>query len=168
MNQNYPTCGIRAPRIRRFIPALLGMGAAAVLAFGPLPLAAASHGDDDDERNPGGSMMLKMDTDKNGSISANEFQAKHAARISDADANKDGAVTYEEFKAHASARMDEKMKRRFDQHDTDGDGKLTETEAKTHAAAMFKKMDKNGDGALTADEMHHGHMGNREHHKGSK
>ncbi|TDE41028.1 EF-hand domain-containing protein [Antarcticimicrobium sediminis] len=69
------------------------------------------------------------------------------------DANKDGTLTSEEMLAHAQSR--------FATADADGDGKLSLEEMQAQArkraddmaAKMLKRMDQNGDGAVTFDEM---------------
>lgn len=69
------------------------------------------------------------------------------------DADKDGTVTQDEMLAHAKGR--------FDAVDTDGNGQITLEEmqaqarqrADAMAAQMLKRMDQNGDGVLSFDEM---------------
>jgi Ca2+-binding EF-hand superfamily protein len=65
------------------------------------------------------------------------------------DRNKDGVVEVAELPAP--------MQKWLGKADTDGDGKLSEAELRAHADTMkkqhFARMDKNSDGALSADEV---------------
>ena len=54
-----------------------------------------------------GKMMEKMDTDKDGKISKQEWQAHHETMFTQLDADKDGFVTKEEMKAHHEKMMAE-------------------------------------------------------------
>ena len=108
------------------------------------------------DRAQGGQMFDRLDTNKDGNVSREEFAAAHAGKDGDAkgpgehrmgerggmmgammmlhmaDANKDGAVSRDEFLA-AHARM-------FDMGDANKDGKLTPEERKAHHAQMRQKM----------------------------
>jgi len=49
-------------------------------------------------------MLVLMDSDGDGSLSLQEFQAGHERIFRALDANRDGRVTLEEFQAFMSAR----------------------------------------------------------------
>ncbi len=117
-----------------------------------------------------GRMLEKLDTDKDGAVSKEEFEAKRAADFAAADADRDGNVTQAELKAYhekkAAERQAEREKRMYERLDANKDGKVTADEF--GGAGMFDKMDKNKDGKITADEMkwrgkdgHRGHRGHR-------
>lgn len=123
---------------------------------------------------PGGhknKMLEMLDTNKDGSISKAEFEAKRSNEFSAADANNDGTVTPAELTAFHEKKMEERkaerQKRMFDRLDTNKDGKVSKEEFE--AGGKFERMDKNNDGKITADEMQwkgkrgHGHGG---HDKG--
>ena len=61
------------------------------------------------------------------------------------DANHDGAINASELAASPAGRM-------LSRADSDGNGLITKAEMEAGAEAMFKVMDKNGDGVVTADE----------------
>lgn len=123
------------------------------------------------EHADGAKMMFgKMDSNKDGQVTAAEMDAAHAGMK-------------EHGKDHATARTDaspteEKMqdKKAYDQTgsgksmpkmmssaqkiaamDTNNDGKLSAAEHAAGAKQMFSKMDTDRDGSLTAQEMREGH-----------
>jgi hypothetical protein len=53
----------------------------------------------------GGKMLEKMDTDKDGKISKQEWQLHHEAMFSKMDADQDGFLTKDEMKAHHKQMM---------------------------------------------------------------
>lgn len=53
-----------------------------------------------------GHMFQMMDTDKDGKVSKQEWQAHHDKRFSELDADKDGFITQEEMKAHHEKMME--------------------------------------------------------------
>ncbi len=82
----------------------------------------------------------ELDADKDGKVTEAEIQAWHAARFAAADADKNGTLSADELTAMQVARMQERMAER--------------------SARMIKKLDANGDGQLSAEEM--AQMGKRE------
>lgn len=126
--------------------------------------------------------MMKMDTDGDGSVSRDEFLAHHKSRYAKMDTDGDGVISDEEKAAAKEARKAKreehraKMKERRKQHhekmmtryDANKDGKLDASEREAMASDHFAKMDKNGDGVLSADELprrrhgHHGHHGQKQ------
>lgn len=86
----------------------------------------------------GDKMFARLDTDKDGKISREEFEAfrKQNAKV-DAAATKAG-------------KRGERMFARFDK---DKDGFLSRTEADAVLAWRFKRMDANNDGVLTLEEL---------------
>ena len=110
----------------------------------------------------------KIDTDKNGSISATEFSAmekmhkgkghkkgkgNHRLDFAQVDANSDGVITKEEAKG--------RLLKHFDKVDTDANGSITSAEFELiknmkkgqHGHKVsFSTLDANNDGAITKDE----------------
>jgi hypothetical protein len=79
-----------------------------------------------------GKMVEKMDSDKSGSVSKDEYLEFYTNEFNDVDTNGDGSMTEEEVSAHHK-KMKEKMQARQDEH--------------------FNKMDTNGDGNISKEEM---------------
>jgi len=137
----------------------------AAVAAGALALAfgAAAHEDE----------MQMMDSNKDGMISPAEHAAGARRMFQEMDADHDGKVTAAEMDAmHAqmkpadtsgpSMSSAEKIKT----IDKDNDGVLTAAEHEAGSREMFAKMDANGDGSVSADELRAGHekmMGEKAH-----
>ena len=94
----------------------------------------------------------QMDQDGNGLVSQQEFADHRAERVAKADQNGDGQLSEAEFMASAQSRMQERMRRMFARLDQDQDGILSGSEL-TAKGPMFEKLDGNGDGALSLEEM---------------
>lgn len=75
-----------------------------------LPLSA-DHKRGHGGKGPKGSMHVKMpekmDADKDGNISKQEWQNHHDEKFAELDANKDGAISNDEFKSHHEKMMQE-------------------------------------------------------------
>jgi hypothetical protein len=129
--------------------------ALASVAFG----ASANHGGED--------KFKMMDTNNDGQVSAAEHDAAVAKMFGDMDADKDGFVTSAELDAkHAAMKtadrgekhgMDMKSTDKIAKMDKDGDGKLSAAEYGGGAKEMFGKMDTDGNGSLSRTEMDSGH-----------
>lgn len=120
--------------------------------------------------------IQRLDTNGDGVVSLDEFKFPGTRMLKRADLNGDGSVTLQEMHQHHAQRMAERQARMnqrmadqqtrmdamFKSMDTNGDGAVTAAEAQ---AAAFKRMDKNGDGVISADEFdqfrpqHKGHRG---------
>jgi hypothetical protein len=86
----------------------------------------------------GDKLFARLDTDKDGKISPEEFAA---FRKKDADVD---------AKATKAGKRGQKLFSRFD---TDKDGSLSRTEGNALLAWRFKRMDTNNDGILTLEEL---------------
>ncbi|HVY99814.1 MAG TPA: EF-hand domain-containing protein [Dongiaceae bacterium] len=138
---------------------------------------------------PGG-LFKTADTNKDGVVDQTEFQASRDKWFAELDANKDGFITTDELKAfgdkmraqwqqkHADAQgatgqpdgtppaADASRGDRMAQHilarvDTDHDGKISKVEFDAESATLFKRLDKNSDGKIAADEVPARHWGAR-------
>jgi hypothetical protein len=133
--------------------------AASLLAGSSLALAEGPDGDCGGKR--GEARFEQLDTNKDGTVSKDEFVQKRAAHFDQADANKDGKLTQAERAAAHEARMKERMQKRADKH---GDETLTREQMKAKTAEKFAKLDANNDGKLSSDELKRGHHGRGRHH----
>lgn len=100
----------------------------------------------------------QFDADKDGKVTEAEVAAFRTNMVAGADADKDGLLSVEELTAH-EVKMIEAMAarhaaRRIADQDANGDGKLSAEEmlAAPMPAAIFARMDADGDGAVTEAE----------------
>ncbi len=108
--------------------------------------------------------VIKMDTNKDGKISADEHAAGAKQMFDTMDGNKDGKVTAAEMEAAHQRVTGRKATKsnmtaadKIKVVDTDGDGVLTIEEHAVGSRAMFEKMDTDKDGFLTKGELAAGH-----------
>jgi Ca2+-binding protein (EF-Hand superfamily) len=127
---------------------------ACALSLTLVPLALA--GGDKDKK------FSKMDADGDGRISRMEHMAGAQQMFAEMDANRDGFVTAAEMESkgmkhgeHERGEMSASEKIR--EIDQNSDGRLTSVEHVNGAEKMFAKMDKDGDGYLSKEEMKAGH-----------
>lgn len=95
-------------------------------------------------------LINALDTDHDGAISPEEML--HAAdSLKTLDVNHDGKISSAEMRP----RMDPKQRadHMLEEWDTNKDGKIAKAEAPDRMQTMFDKLDKNGDGFLTMDEL---------------
>ncbi len=98
-------------------------------------------------------MLKKMDTDGDGKISSAEFQAAAAARFAAIDTQGTGKITAEQIASSkpANERAEKFADREVAKIGTNG--VITKDQYLAAAQAHFAKLDKNGDGYITADEL---------------
>jgi Ca2+-binding EF-hand superfamily protein len=107
-------------------------------------------------------ILARVDTDKDGKISKAEFDAESATLFQRLDKNSDGKIASDEVPTHHWGGKDGgKGGGMLGRMDTDKDGKITKAEFTVAEDKMFQKLDTNGDGVITADEMQAAH---RHHH----
>jgi hypothetical protein len=99
------------------------------------------------------------DADKDGKLTEAELTAWRATVTAGIDADKDGKLSADEI-AQAevkalTARIEDHAKEMVTRLDTDGDGLLSAAEllARPMAGPDFQHLDRNGDGAVTEDEL---------------
>jgi len=101
--------------------------------------------------------LFSFDKNKDGKLSKDEVPERMQGIFARADADKDGFLTREEV-VKATASQERRgpggppMDQIFRALDADQDGTVSAAEIAAAPAAL-KKLDKNGDGALTADEV---------------
>jgi Ca2+-binding EF-hand superfamily protein len=97
-------------------------------------------------------MLKRVDTDHDGKISQAEFNVESANVFKRMDKNGDGKLASDEMHGwrggHPGGHF---FLARMDQNH---DGEITKAEFTAASDAMFQKLDKNGDGVISKDEMH--------------
>ncbi len=114
---------------------------------------------------PGGSRpdFESLDKNSDGKITQDEAPAEAWDRMAQADTNEDGAVTKEELGAMMSQRGGPAgpggpkgpggRGNLFEKNDKNGDGKISQDEAPAEAWARLSQADKDGDNAVTREEL---------------
>lgn len=140
---------------------------AAILAGGLGSAAMADRMRDHGGMGPMGMMMQdgpmfdfdKVDTDKDGKITPEEFAAARAARIAELDADKDGKISTDELVAMRMRGAEDRIRAQVGQMmqrmDADGDGVLTAAEVLAMPGPgpqMLARVDTDGDGAVSKAE----------------
>lgn len=116
------------------------IAAAALLVAIPAIAIAREGGERGGHHGKRGAFFERLDTDKDGKLTAEEAKAGSARMLERADRNGDGVVTPDE-----APRM-------FERVDADGDGKVTADELGAISASRVMRADANGDGAVTREE----------------
>jgi len=120
------------------------------------------------DRGGPGKFMRFFDTNEDGSVTREEFEAASKARFARMDANSDAQVTTDEFQAYIETRRGEKKAAKLKQVDTNNDGQVSKDEFVAYKSARaeqkFARMDTNQDDVLSAEEF----KNCRKHDKGGK
>lgn len=97
----------------------------------------------------------EIDLDKDRIISRDEIVGEATRAFAGYDANNDGKLSESELRGRGGSRsaMGGFLKGHSQEIDRDGDGIVTRIEAVDNAERMFAKMDQNGDGKITPEEM---------------
>ena len=138
--------------------ALAGAGGTAVFAAEDQPMR---HG----HRDGGGAAMRfdRLDADRSGDVTFEEFSAAMKSRLGDADKDHDGKMSVAEIAQEIERMRAERIARRLvERFDSDGDGMLTAAEIDSRQKKLFALLDRNDDGKVVKEEMprrkfRHGH-----------
>ncbi|MEM7497966.1 MAG: EF-hand domain-containing protein [Pseudomonadota bacterium] len=101
-------------------------------------------------------LQENYDIDGDGAVTQAEIDEARATRVGEFDADGSGALSLAEYEALWLDAMRERMVRRFQSHDRDGDGTVTAEEFQRRTANMVMMRDRNGDGALSVNDLGHG------------
>ena len=112
-------------------------------------LGGAAIASQDAPRGRGGGMMMRADTNGDGNISRTEFTAQAEARFARMDKNGDGFITADEMNGRGGRGPGGGLM----SADTDQDGKISRAEFMAQSSERFAKLDANGDGQISGDEM---------------
>ncbi len=105
-----------------------------------------------------GYMKKLLDTNGDGKITPEEARAALEALLAEYDANGDGTLSIDEFETLHSAVIRERMVDRFQKLDADGDGKITAEEMTAPVERFSRFMGKHG-GQMGGGQMGGGMMG---------
>ncbi|ESR24136.1 EF-hand domain-containing protein [Lutibaculum baratangense] len=113
---------------------------------------------------PAGKMMFMRvfqlaDTDGDGRVTQEDFDAFLQDRMEQYDANGDGELQLDEYKAFFAELVEPMAVRSFQALDPDGDASLTREEFGARLDGIVEKMDRDGDGALTLQDRRGGREG---------
>jgi Ca2+-binding EF-hand superfamily protein len=130
----------------------LALGAA---LFAGASVAGGSGRHDGWGHHGGGAMRLfeQFDANQDGRLTQAEIDQVRQSRLAEFDQNGDGSLSLEEYQALWVDAMRESMVDRFQAHDDDGDGMVTAEEFGEPFDRIVSRLDQNGDGELTADEI---------------
>lgn len=105
-----------------------------------------------------------LDQNKDGQITQDEIQQAAQMRFAKADQDGDGMLSKAELEAAAAERAQKRVARMLERHDANKDGVLSpdEMDRSDKMARMFKRLDKDNSGGVSAQEF----KAARGHHKG--
>lgn len=101
-------------------------GVLAIVAGLALPIAAEAGSTGPDSKHE--TKFQKLDTNKDGVISADERKVGQDARFKEKDTNNDGVISKDEATAAAQKKAAEMVDRMFEKADTNKDGKISREE----------------------------------------
>lgn len=93
----------------------------------------------------------RFDEDGDGKVAISELDARHKEFIAEADRDGDGYIAKDEMEAMHEERMAEHQARRFP--DANNNGVVDRREFEDAAREKFNKLDANGDGLISKEEM---------------
>lgn len=97
----------------------------------------------------------ELDTDGSGEITREEMQAQHRARFEAGDTDGDGKLSQAELEARAQAQVADRVARMLARMDDDGDGALSfeEMQPGNRAIRAFQRIDTDDSGGISEQEL---------------
>ena len=102
-------------------------------------------------------MMERYDANDDKKVTQEEINTNREAWHKEFDANNDGKLSLDEFKQLFLKARAQRIVRQFQRFDRDGDAGLTQEEYLRPLADMVEMRDRNGDGAVSREDMGRGH-----------
>jgi Ca2+-binding EF-hand superfamily protein len=129
-----------------------------LLTTGPAFADKSEDGRNSDNRRE--AMFKNLDANDDGTISKEEFANPHAKHFKQTDTDKNGSISLAEFEAKMTERAKSHAKRIFERLDANNDGAVDEAESAAHREHRYGRMGRQG-----RHMMHHGARGHgdREH-----
>ena len=97
-------------------------------------------------------LLRQADADGSGSVTQDEIDTFLADQLTRADSDGDGALALDEFRTIFMEQTRPRMVDAFQNLDEDGDGRITSGEVAERFGSLVDRFDRNGDGALSADD----------------
>lgn len=147
------------PLSARSVAVILSVASMAPAIASSQALAAAGDYGGKHGRGHGyGERLKRMDSDKDGAITKDEFLQQRIRQFKELDANKDGAVDNAELESPMKERSEFRVKRMMKKLDANADSKVSRDEFQTGPRERFKARDIDGDGKMTEADMPPGRM----------
>ncbi|UWQ92535.1 calcium-binding protein [Rhodobacteraceae bacterium M382] len=128
---------------------------AAILATAGVIVAGTAHAQPGGFGKHGPKVSFEeLDTDGNGEVTKTEMEAHRDARFAKADTNGDGKLTLDEMQAQARKKAEARSANMLKEFDKNGDNALSQDEMPKprRAGKMFTHMDADGSGGISAEE----------------
>jgi Ca2+-binding EF-hand superfamily protein len=127
--------------------------------------AQASPGEGKHEARKAARFFKKFDLNHDGRVSLREFRRVTGGRFDQMDANKDGKVSVDELIKYARAKRTERRNRIMARIDSNKDGVISKKEfvafRMKNLDRQFSRLDKDGNGSISSDELAHRGRGKR-------
>lgn len=133
--------------------ALGGVSAVAAVGGRGYGFGRGMWGSDGGRGQNSGVMLKRLDADKDGSVTLDEFLKSRQEAYEALDADKNGVVNADEIVAPAKEGGAFRLKRLMKRMDQNGDGKITKEEFEKGPKERFVDRDLNDDGKITAGDL---------------
>lgn len=114
-------------------------------------VAPAMAADQTPTRQP--TLLAAADSDGDGKVTAAELHSERERQLARFDADRDGRLSPEEYEAWWLSTARPRLERLFRADDRNKDGSVVLEELVARANDLLHRRDRDGDGALTADEL---------------